>query len=228
MAALGTVGLSILIFLSYELRLFRIKDPKAKYDFVGSNEIKYFWYSILALIVAVALLINSINTPAITVKTMLWFYVRLFATASFLVISYFIFFGMVRIYYPKSVNKRMAKLRARPRLSPAGNAMRLLSEDEEDAHLERSQIAEESVHSVDYDVWIDEKTGFKKIEKYLVTQTAEECPECGYYTLVVGREEVSKQPTSDQPGTVLRHLDCKYCEHKEVREVVVAPLSENV
>jgi hypothetical protein len=228
MAALGTVGLSVLIFLYYEFRLFQIKDPKSKYDFVGANEIRYFWYSVLALIIAVALFINSINTPAITGKSLLWFYVRLFATASFLVISYFIFFGMVRIYYPKSVNKRMTRLRARPRLSPAGNVMRLLPEHEEDSHLERSQITEESVHSVDYDVWIDDKTGFKKIEKYMVTQTAEECPACGYFTLVVAREELKQAPTMDSGGAMIRHLECKYCEHKEGREVGVAPLAENV
>ena len=36
--------------------------------------------------------------------------------------------------------------------------MRLLREDEEDIHLNEGMQAEENVFSIDYDVWIDEKT----------------------------------------------------------------------
>ena len=43
--------------------------------------------------------------------------------------------------------------------------MKLLSE-EEDVYLDEGMQAEENAYSVDYDVWIDEKTGFTKIEKY--------------------------------------------------------------
>ncbi len=226
--AYGFIGLGIGIFLYYELQVSRIKDNKDKYDYVNLHEIKYFWYSLIALIIAVALFVNSIGTAAMTEKSMLWFYVRMFITTSFAIISYFIFFGMVRIYYPKSVEKRLRKLRARPRISPAGNAMRKLNEDEEDAHLEASQIVEEAVHSIDYDVWVDEKTGYKKVEKYFSYQHAEECPECGYFTLKVDKEEIEKQPTESDHGLLLKHLVCKYCEHREAREVVISRLSDNV
>lgn len=222
------VAIGVLIFIYYELRVSTITDLKKKYDFVNLNEIKYFWYSVIALIVAVALFINSVGTVAIAKKTMLWFYVRIFITASFAVIAYFIFFGMVRIYYPRSVEKRLKKLRSKPRISPDGNVMRKLSEEEEDAHLEASQIAEEEVHSIDYDVWIDEKTGYKKIEKYFSYQHAEECPGCGYYTLKINHEEVETPPTLTESGLLLKHYSCNYCDHKEQREVVIAKLSENM
>ena len=228
LGAYGFIGIGIGIFLYYELQVSRIKDNKDKYDYVNLHEIKYFWYSLIALIIAIALFINSIGTAAMTSETMLWFYVRLFITTSFVIISYFIFFGMVRIYYPKSVEKRLRKLRAKPRVSPAGNVMRKLSEDEEDAHLEASQIAEEAVHSIDYDVWIDDKTGYKKVEKYFSYQHAEECPECGYYTFKIIREDVEKAPTESEHGLVVKHLACNYCEHREAREVTIARLSDNV
>jgi hypothetical protein len=38
---------------------------------------------------------------------MRWFYVRLFITASFGVIAYIIFYSLVRIYYPRQVEKRL-------------------------------------------------------------------------------------------------------------------------
>jgi hypothetical protein len=163
-------------------------------------------------------------------KGMIWFAVRLFITVSLTFIAYFFLSSVVRIYYPKQLEKRLVKLRTRPRISPAGNPMRRLSEEEEDAHLEASQIAEEAsgIHSVDYDVWLDEKTGFKKVEKYMAYQHAEECPECGYYTMKIYNEEVEKSPTDNETGLLLKHYRCSYCRHREVREVVLAKLSTNV
>ena len=51
-------------------------------------------------------------------------------------------------------------------------------------------IAEEAsdVHSADYDVWLDEKTGQKKIEKDFNYLHTEECANCGYYTFKIDNE----------------------------------------
>ena len=139
--------------------------------------------------------------------------------------------NMLKFYYPFFIEKRLKALRYKPRVSPkTGKAMKLLSEEEEDAHLEASQIAEEAsgIHSVDYDVWLDEKTGFKKVEKYMAYQHSEECPECGYYTMKIYNEEVEKAPTNSEPGLLLNHYRCGYCRHREVREVALAKLSTNV
>ena len=107
--------------------------------------------------------------------------------------------------------------------------MRKLSEEEEDVHLEADMIAEEAnVHSVDYDVWIDDKTGYKKIEKYNSYQHAEECSECGYYTLKIDREEIEVKPTANETGLLLKHYKCEFCNHREAREVKLAKLSDNV
>jgi len=231
LGASACIGIAVLILLYHEFRIFQIKDYKEKYDYVNLHEIRYFWYAVMAVIFAIALYANSVATATITSSgNMLWFYVRIFITACFAVIAYFVFYSGVRIYYPRSVEKRLNKLRNTPRTSPTGNAMRKLSEDEEDAHLEASQIAEEDggVHSVDYDVWIDEKTGFKKVEKYLSYQHAEECPECGYVTLKIEREDVETAPTASEGGLLAKHYKCTYCGHRELREVNIAKLSENV
>jgi DNA-directed RNA polymerase subunit RPC12/RpoP len=157
-----------------------------------------------------------------------WFYVRIFMTVSFIVVAYFIFYSLVRIYYPRYVEKRLNKLRNKPRISPAGNPMRKLREAEEEAHLEASQFAEQKeIHSVDYDVWLDEKTGYKKVEKYISFHHAIECPECGYVTMKIAREELAEEPGPNTPGVLVKHYKCTYCSHREAREVVVAALSEN-
>jgi hypothetical protein len=220
----------VLIFLYYEFRVLQQKEDKDKYDYVNTHEIKYFWYAIFLFIIAALFFSNTIFTHRVMEKGMIWFAVRLFITVSMTFILYFFLSSVVRIYYPKQLEKRLVKLRTRPRISPAGNAMRRLSEEEEDAHLEASQIAEEAsgIHSVDYDVWLDDKTGFKKVEKYMAYQHAEECPECGYFTMKIYNEEVEKDPSNTDTGLLLKHYRCGYCRHREVREVVLAKLSTNV
>jgi hypothetical protein len=221
------IGIGFLILLYHEFRIFIIKDLKEKYDYVNLHEIRYFWYAVIAFIAAGFLFFNTLFTEMIHDKGMTWFYVRLFITVSFAIISYFIFYSVIRIYYPRSVEKRLRKIRNKPRKSPEGNLMRKLSEAEEDAHLEESMIHEEQFHSVDYDVWIDDKTGYKKIEKYMAFQHSEECPECGYFTLKIEREELEKAPTQDETGLFIKHFKCSYCGHREAREQMLAKLSTN-
>jgi hypothetical protein len=219
---------AVLILLYHEFRIFQIKDYKEKYDYVNLHEISYFWYAIIALIMAVAFYTNSVVSTMIFADVITWFYVRVFMTVSFIVVAYFIFYSLVRIYYPRYVEKRLNKLRNKPRISPAGNEMRKLKEAEEEAHLEASQFAEQKeVQSVDYDVWLDEKTGYKKIEKYISAQHSIECPECGYVTLKIDREEIAEEPGAETSGILVKHYKCSYCGHREAREVVVAALSQN-
>jgi hypothetical protein len=227
--AIAFIVLGILIFLFHEFRVLQIKDFKLKYDYVNLHEVRFFWYTILALIFALAFYANGVYTERIIAKGDIWFWVRLFLAVSFVVIFYFIFYSMVRIYYPRYVEKRLVKLRSSPRISPEGNPMRKLDETEEDIHLDADQIAEEAnVHSVDYDVWLDDKTGYKKIEKYDSYLHAEECSECGYFTLKIYREEIESKPTVNEPGLLLKHYRCSYCNHHEARGVNLAKLSSNV
>jgi hypothetical protein len=230
LGAYGCAGIAVLILLYHEFRIFQIKDYKEKYDYVNLHEINYFWYAIIALIIATALYANAVSSKAhIFANETIWFYVRSFITVSFIVIAYFIFNSLVRIYYPRYVEKRLMKLRNRPRVSPEGNIMRKLREEEEETHLEQSQFEEQkNIHSVDYDVWLDEKTGYKKIEKYNAFQHAIECSECGYVTMRLHEEEVIEAPTNDSPGTLLQHYRCTYCKHREAKEVTVAQLSKNL
>ncbi|MBS1490982.1 MAG: hypothetical protein JSS93_10675 [Bacteroidetes bacterium] len=223
------VAIAILILLYHEYKVMQIKDYKEKYDYVNLNEVRYFWYAVIAIVVAIGFIANSFGTEKIITHGMLWFYVRIFITASFIVIGYVAFYSMVRIYYPRFVEKRLVKLRNKPRLSPEGNEMRKLSEEEEDAHLNAEQIAEEAsgVHAIDYDVWLDEKTGYKKIEKYESYLHAEQCPNCGFYTFKITKEELIDKPTEISGGLLLKHYRCDYCSHREARETKLAPLSKS-
>lgn len=225
-AVLGVV-VGVLILLYHEFRVLQIKDLKERYDYVNQHEISYFWYAVIAFISAAAIYANTLGTGKINSDGIRWFYVRLFITACFGVIAYIICFSMVRVYYPRQLEKRLAKLRNTPRRSPEGNLMRKLAEDEEEHHLEEEMRKAGEIHSIDYDVWIDEKTGAKRIEKYPAYQHAEECSSCGFYTMKIDQEEIETAPTPIEQGVLLSHYQCSYCGHREQREITLAKISTN-
>lgn len=222
--------IAVIVFFYHELRIAMIGEFKAKYDYVTQNEIKFFWYTVVTAIIAATFISNTVLTEWTMRKGLMWFGGRIFLSVSLAVLVYFMFFSLVRIYYPRYMERRLNRLRNKPRISPDGNPMRKLSEAEEDAHLEADQIAEEGseVHSVDYDVWLDEKTGFKKVEKYYSYQHAIECPECGYVTMKIHNEEVTKRPTEAEAGELIKHYRCTFCSHRERKEVHLAKLADNV
>jgi DNA-directed RNA polymerase subunit RPC12/RpoP len=133
----------------------------------------------------------------------------------------------LKFYYPNYMNKRLKNLRYKPRISPkTGKPMKLLTEEEEDVYLDEGMQAEEDVFSIDYDVWIDEETGFTQIEKYSGKLTAKECPRCGYQTLKVEKEELIIAPTAFASGELMKRYKCTYCGHKEKEIFKVAKLTE--
>jgi hypothetical protein len=224
----ASLTLGVLIFLYYEISVLRIKEYKEKYDYVNLHEIRYFWYAVISFLIAGAFAINTIASKVILDNGIRWFFVRVFISLCFVVIGYFVFHSLIKIYYPKKLSRRLNRYRTAPRVSPEGNSMRRLTEEEEDVHMERSMIEEEEIQVVDYDVWIDDKTGFKKIEKYIINEQTAECPECGFFTLSIHSEEIGKSPTDTESGYIIEHLECSYCGHKEKREVVVSNLSSNI
>jgi hypothetical protein len=230
LASYASFALAILIFLYHEFRLVIIKDLKEKYDYVNTHEIRYFWYSVLGLILGTALYTNAVVANLFDIRGLTGILVRVFYSIAFLAVAYYVLYSLVRILYPKVVERRLTRIRNKPRTSPTGNLMRKLSESEEDVHLEEDQIAQEAsdLHSVDYDVWIDDKTGYKKVEKYMSYLHAEQCSECGFYTLKIINEELEQKPTTNATGLLLKHYQCSYCKHREAREVIIAMLSSNV
>nr|WKN37909.1 hypothetical protein K4G66_04205 [Tunicatimonas sp. TK19036] len=216
------IGVGILILLYLFAKLVGTKGYKAKYDFINKNEIKLLWYSSIAFISAGACYVTSILATE-----WMFVFVGLFVSIMFGLIIGVVFYNYLEYYYPTFVEERLHKLRYKPRLSSAGNEMKLLSEDEEDVHLDEGQQAEESIFSVDYDVWVDEATGETQIEKYKGHLHAEKSPTCGYYTLRVVREEIIESPTEDKEGVLVKHYECSYTKYKTQKVFNIAKLKKN-
>jgi hypothetical protein len=209
-----------LIVIGHIIRLATMSDAKTKYDFINKSEIMTLWVASIILITGCCFFANS----AVTAEsgTVIWIFVRAFTTISMGMIVALIVQNLLKFYYPFFIEKRLRALRYKPRVSPkTGKAMKLLSEEEEDAYLDEGMQAEENVFSIDYDVWKDEETGYVKIEKYAGHLHALQCPECNYQTFKIVKEEILKTPTPADEGELLKHYLCGYCGFKAKKNVVL-------
>lgn len=211
LAAILFIAFAILRTAFHFIKLGMTKDSKMRYDYIIENEINALWISTILLLLGTAILVNSF----ISEIGVFWFIIRGFVT---LVVGFLIGIianNMLKFYYPFSLEKRLKKLRFKPRVSPkTGKPMKLMSEDEEDVYLDEGMQAEEEVFSIDYDVWLDEETGFTKIEKYSGHLHATECPECGYRTFKVIKEDILRKPTSSEDGELIKYYECDFCDHR--------------
>ena len=223
-------GLVLIIILFHEVKIMMTSNEKDRYDYVNEHEIRYFWYAIISFIAGVSLYFSAVITPMVPIDNSLKIYVSIFFLGGFVVIAYLILSSMLRILYPRFLENRLMRIRNKVRISATGNKMRKLSNEEGAVHLEENQLAEHAseIHSAEYDVWLDEKSGEKRVEKYMAYQHAEKCGECGFYTMKIDTEEVAKKPSEQEEGLLLEHYRCSYCKHREARQVPIAALSSNV
>ncbi|MBV6646492.1 MAG: hypothetical protein KI790_13635 [Cyclobacteriaceae bacterium] len=220
--AFAVAGVGVLVLLGHYLKLLTTKDLKSRYDYINMHEINLMWYGFLLILIGIALFVNTLTSAT----TWLWFSVIIFISGMMTMIVGVVIQNVLKFYYPFFIEKRLKKLRYAPRISPDGRKMKLLSEEEEDVYLDEGMQAEEDAFSVDYDVWIDEVSGFTKIEKYNGRLHALQCPECNYQTLKVDREEVIQAATDTEEGELMKYYTCGYCGHKERKSFTIARLKE--
>lgn len=204
-------AVAVLIYIVHKIKAASIKDYKIKYDYLSTKEIKFFQASVISIAVGIAMIINTYGKDVQTFD-LVWFFVLVFISIAGGTLVGYIGSLILQYYYPTRLHRKLKKWRYMPRINPkTGNKMRLLSEDEEDVHLDEGMKAEEDVFSVDYDVWIDEATGDTKIEKYQGHLEALQCNNCGFYTMKVEKEEIIKQPTPEEEGELIKHYKCQFC-----------------
>jgi hypothetical protein len=210
--AIALFAVGVLFYFFHLIKISTIKVYKDKYDYISRREIKNLEIMFVIFAVATAMLINRYGMDKLN-EMGVWFFVRLFISVAGGTLVGYIAFLILEYYYPGQVDKKLKKWRYIPRTNPkTGNKMRLLAEHEEDVHMDAGMKAEEDVFSIDYDIWIDEKTNDVLIEKYQGHLQALQCGNCGFYTLKVVREEVTQQPTVNSPGELIKHYECSYCK----------------
>ncbi|MEM6736511.1 MAG: hypothetical protein AAF620_10635 [Bacteroidota bacterium] len=220
-----TLGLAIFNYVLYKISFASKKTFKEKFDLASKKENRVFLTSHILLASALFFFNNTLEQETVLL-TPVWFFIRLFVSASISVLYGYVAYLILKFYYPGKLDKKLKKLRYTPRVNPEnGKKMKLLSEDEEDVYLDEGMQAEENVFSVDYDVWIDESTGYTKIEKYKGHLNALKCDRCGFQTLRLKKEKILRKPTKTYDGELLKEYVCSYCNRIKRKNVV---LSKNI
>jgi len=206
------IAMAIITFLLYRLKVSSISDLKRKHDFINASEIKWLKWVFHFVGLSAAMAINLYGKDDLTALSVA-FYVRLFFSIAGATLIGYIATLILDYYYPTRLNYKLRRLRYSPRISGTGNRMKLLTEEEEDVHLDDGMQAEENIFSIDYDVWIDEKTKEIKIEKYQGHLIALQCHNCGFYTMRVVREEIVERNEDGSPKELIKHYQCTYCKN---------------
>ena len=208
-------ALGVIIYLVHNLRVAVIRDFKVKYDYINSHEVLWYKWAFYCFGAGVGLLINLYGASERVLNTIgVWFFVRVFFGIAGATLVAYVAKLVLQYYYPTKLNTKLKKWRYMPRVNvKTGNRMRLLTEEEEDVHLDEGKRSEEDIFSIDYDVWIDEKSGDILVEKYQGHLTALRCNNCGFYTMKVVHEEISQQYDDGSPKEMIKHYKCEYCKN---------------
>lgn len=221
------LALSLLILFIYLIRLQSIGKRTKKYSFASAYETKYLSnasniLSVGLVFFAFFLIIEWIGRAEIY---------HIFGSGFFSVIIGFAFgyafWAILKYYYPFILEKRLNKIRFKPMKSKtSGKEMRLMNEEEEDKYMTKAMIEEEEAMIADYDIWVDEETGEKTVEKYDMHFHALICDNCNFRTLRDVKEEIIKEPSATEEGVMIKEYKCTYCGHRKTKELKVASWNE--
>lgn len=118
--------------------------------------------------------------------------------------------------------------RTRPRTcQDCGARMRRLDEAADDAALAPGQQVEERVKSVDYDVWVCDACGARRVERYgrWITEYRD-CPACSAKTARTRRKTLRSASTS-RTGLAEDMTTCEACGYSRVEQVVLPKVSSS-
>jgi uncharacterized protein len=122
--------------------------------------------------------------------------------------------------------KVLRSLRDTPRSCSCGKTMRRLDEREDDAYIEKGHVAEESLGSVDYDVWVCE-CGESAIESYQGKTPAEVCTQCHYRTYRVTNSRTLYAATRSSTGMREITRTCANCNYVKIDQAVIPVLASS-
>lgn len=222
-AAMVAIAAGIILLIIHYVKVYAIKSYKGKYDYLKLNRIKAYQFFYFALAAAIFFYGNTIGDITVG-KSLVYIFVRFFISMCVGVLIGYVIFLILKFYYPTFLERKLTKLRYTPRISKSGNEMRLLSEEEEDVHLDEGMQAEENVFSIDYDVWVDEHTGEVQIEKYMGYLEALECGSCGFKTLKIDHEQIIEPATEEKEGKLIKHYKCTYCQSVRTTQHTIAKI----
>ncbi|MFM8450163.1 MAG: TPM domain-containing protein [Haliscomenobacter sp.] len=127
------------------------------------------------------------------------------------------------------IRRKLQVLRRMPRYSrKTGALMHLVSEQEEDAYLQKGQITEEEIGSADYDVWTTEAGDDLLILRYSKNgHKFSKCPQCKFTTYSLVSSTTLRSATRSSTGLRRESYACKNCHFTREKEVVLPMITSS-
>jgi uncharacterized protein len=140
-----------------------------------------------------------------------------------------LFFPVPFLFYVFYYLNHKRSLRNHPRNCKAcSNELLKLSEIADDQHLTKSQLLEEELKSVDYDVWFCGKCSAKQVLSYKNTFSKySECKSCKTRAYYLQSNITLVSPTYDSSGTGEKTYMCKYCHKSHSETYSIARLERS-
>jgi len=136
-------------------------------------------------------------------------------------------FPLFLAFYWPWVRRSLEHLRHDPYACPScANPMHLLDEQTDDALLQPGQVAEETVASVDYDVWQCGQCQHTLTLSYPnLSTTAVACKKCHNLTAMPQPDQVVESATTSSEGWGWHVHKCAFCQHVEKEKYTIARIS---
>ncbi len=192
--------------ISYEQELLFEQQNRKRNLIIGVTA----WHAIGLVLFLIALLIVRFRQdPYDKYNTIKYFGVWIWA----------VLFPITHIFVVIFAKKLKQRYRDMIRFSSkTDEIMRKLGEQDEDEYLSRGQVTEELVKSVDYDVWITDKSDDVLVLAYRpLFSKYSTCPKCHFktYFKVYDRQVIA--PTYSSSGQGERKHECAHCKHVNVK-----------
>lgn len=151
-------------------------------------------------------------------------YKRLTAFRPFLLVGSFIFPFFVWLLYG-GLSRRLKRLRNKPRkCESCGSPMRKLNEEEDNLYLTPQENTEESLNSVDYDVWLCDQCGNTLVYPYENQFTQyQRCPYCHSRAYSFDGDYILRRATTMSTGLGEKRYSCAHC-HKIDHKTYTIPV----
>ncbi|MCJ8292121.1 MAG: TPM domain-containing protein [Crocinitomicaceae bacterium] len=168
------------------------------------------WHAVGLILFLIALLIARFrNDPYGKYNTIKYFGVWIWA----------VLFPITHIFVVIFAKKLKQRYRDMIRFSGrTDEIMRKLSEEDEDEYLNRGQVTEELVKSVDYDVWITETSDDVLVLAYRpLFSKYSTCPKCHFKTYYKVYDRTVIMATYTSSGKGERKHECANCKHVDLK-----------
>ena len=133
-------------------------------------------------------------------------------------------FILIRILFTRN---RLSKYRNHSRFSKkTGQEMFKKTDVTEDPFLQKGQLVEEKIRSMDYDVWVTEKGDDILILKYKkLFSKYSKCPKCNYKTYYTAHSKTVKAATKMSTGIRENTYLCKNCNYSKVSRTTIPKIT---